>query len=291
MRQAPGTVSRILWHFTGGPKWNTSKDCQEKRPKLAEDAYHALLSIIRSKQLSLGGYREVVKVHLPKLRRYNKKAGKMEHLRNITITMKSSPVCCLSDIPIAHLSYHAERYGKFAIGFHREAAIRHGFNPVFYTLYNTDLVRSVRNVLVQLRKIQPDRVEAVADDIRLAISDLEDLECDHDRSVEHDLDRSADDLEEEAQDIEDGVDAAQTSFREFFAFIKTFDKAEFSSVYCEREWRSTRQFPFEMNDLAMIVLPRRGKGKSYFDDFVKRRRTLTLPRSIPVVPWEDLIEH
>jgi hypothetical protein len=39
----------------------------------------------------------------------------------------------LADIPVAHLSYHAHRYGKAAIGFHRDAAIREGFHPVFYT--------------------------------------------------------------------------------------------------------------------------------------------------------------
>ena len=33
-----------------------------------------------------------------------------------------------------HLGYHAERYGKIAIGFHRDAVIRHGFSPVFYQL-------------------------------------------------------------------------------------------------------------------------------------------------------------
>jgi len=35
----PGTVSKILWHFTGGPTWNTEKEKQNTTPKPANDAY------------------------------------------------------------------------------------------------------------------------------------------------------------------------------------------------------------------------------------------------------------
>ena len=38
----------------------------------------------------------------------------------------------MADIPIIHLGYHANRYGKFAIGFHRQAIIDCGFSPVLY---------------------------------------------------------------------------------------------------------------------------------------------------------------
>ena len=31
-------LSKILWHFTGGPKWDTAKDRQEQRPKPMEEA-------------------------------------------------------------------------------------------------------------------------------------------------------------------------------------------------------------------------------------------------------------
>ncbi len=62
------------------------------------------------------------------------------------------------------------------------------------------------------------------------------------------------DISSELRDIENAVTKAQTSFTEFLAFVKTFNQSEFSTIYCEREWRSTRQFPFGLNDIAMIVL-------------------------------------
>ena len=64
----------------------------------------------------------------------------------------------------------------------------------------------------------------------------------------------------------------------------------FRSVYCEREWRSTREFAFELSDVAMIVLPRKIAEQTFYDEFVKHRRA-RLPRAIPIVPWEDLVEH
>lgn len=69
---------------------------------------------------------------------------------------------------------------------------------------------------------------------------------------------------------------------------------EFDTIYCEREWRSLRTYHFQEYDdaIAMIVLPRNEKRGKYFNDFVsKDAERLGLPRSIPIVPWEDLIEY
>jgi hypothetical protein len=33
MPSSPGTVSKILWHFTGGPRWNEVEKRQEATPK------------------------------------------------------------------------------------------------------------------------------------------------------------------------------------------------------------------------------------------------------------------
>lgn len=291
MGQPPGTVSRILWHFTGGPPWNSVENRQGSKPKPREEAYGALLSILKSRELLLGQYRELVKVDLPKLRRHNKQTRKMEQVKSTTVTMTSSQVCCLSDIPVAHLSYHAKRYGKFAIGFHRDAAVRHGFNPVFYTLHKSNVLRSVRRVFVRLRQAEGNSIDSIASDIGSIIQDLEELECDGSGDVERNLGRSADELGDEARSLEEAVSSARKHFSEFLAFVKTFDNEEFSSIYCEREWRSTKSFAFTVDDLAMIVLPKGGSGTHYFNEFVDRGRSLKLPRSIPVVPWEDLVEH
>jgi hypothetical protein len=74
------------------------------------------------------------------------------------------------------------------------------------------------------------------------------------------------------------------------AFVKIFANDEFSAIYCEREWRSTNPFRFTIDDVAMIVLPGVVENRRYFDEFVSGSSE-GVPRSIPIVPWEDLIEH
>ncbi len=61
----PGRVSKILWHFTGGPTWSKRLKRQGSRPKRSSEAYANLVSILRSRELRLGEYREVVRVVLP----------------------------------------------------------------------------------------------------------------------------------------------------------------------------------------------------------------------------------
>jgi hypothetical protein len=284
MAKHPGTVSQILWHFTGGPRWNSAKKCQESRRKPADEAYEAFLAIFRSKELHLGQYREVVKVRFPRPKAM-RKAGVPT---TSTVQMESSRVCCLSDIPIAHLAYHAGRYGKLALGFHRRAALRHGFNPVFYSPHDASVLRSLRRVFTRLNKVDLKLFKKAIENLE---RETEDLECDQGHAVEVDLAWEIADIETAAGAVGQAVSSARESLEEFLAFVKTFDKREFSTIYCEREWRSTKAFPFTFQDLAMIVLPDRPKGNSYFSKFLREARALKLPRSIPVVPWEDLVEH
>ena len=80
------------------------KKKQESKPKPADAAYRAVLSILKSKELRIGQYHEVVKIRVPELRRYNEKRKTLETQKNAFVELVSRPVCCLSDIPIAHLS-------------------------------------------------------------------------------------------------------------------------------------------------------------------------------------------
>jgi hypothetical protein len=71
MKQSPATVSTILWHFTGGPKWDEKKQCQDRKPKPDVDVLKSLIGILTSKHLRLGGYREVISAIVPTYRSYN----------------------------------------------------------------------------------------------------------------------------------------------------------------------------------------------------------------------------
>ena len=65
--QPPGTVSKILWHFTGGPRWNPKKKKQYIRLKPSEEAYERLKKILKDCELKVGQHVEVIKLLWPEL--------------------------------------------------------------------------------------------------------------------------------------------------------------------------------------------------------------------------------
>jgi hypothetical protein len=284
----PGTVSKILWHFTGGPTWNAKENRQNKHPKSARAAYAALVSILQSRELRIGQFKEVVKVRVPYVRKHDPKTDTFKYEKNVLVEEMSVPVCCLADIPVAHLSYHSQRYGKFAIGFHRETAITHHFNPVFYTLHDAKVVRSIYEGFSQLKFAD---TYLIRDAVSTMEDEVESAQCEHAHDADIDITSAMGQFEIGADDIETALDESRTSFRRFLAFVKTFDRHEFSTIYCEREWRAVSTLKFSYADVAMIVLPRKVRNTSYYEKFVSQgSERLRLPRSIPVVPWEDIVE-
>jgi hypothetical protein len=284
----PGTVSKILWHFTGGPRWNVKKKCQESKPKPISEAFEALCGILRSAQLRVGNYREVVRVRISS--RVRDKQGKWIKGPDKDVERESAPVCCVADIPVAHLSYHAARYGRIAIGFHRQAPLRSGFNPVFYSLQNSPAVKQLHRGIASLEEI--DLREFIKLDLQRDVeSAAEDFTCEDGHPVEVPPLFAYTAIDGAIDDVLEKVEHSNECFNSFLPFIKTFDEHEFSTVYCEREWRSTNFFSFKMDDIAMIVLPKGGDDQ-LFTRFINEVVTaVNLPRTVPVVPWEDLIEH
>ncbi|RJQ52682.1 MAG: hypothetical protein C4526_07815, partial [Nitrospiraceae bacterium] len=188
------------------------------------------------------------------------------------------------DIPIAHLSYHAYRYGKIAIGFYRRDVLKHGFNPVFYTLENTSVIQSIYSSLRKLSFIDID-----TNNIFYNITDAL-KKIDVDKAI--DIESALDAIENEAFSFASWIDNAAHNFKSFLAFVKTFKEDEFGTIYCEREWRSTKSFEFDIANVAMIVLPKKAGDNNYFELFLKKHiEEVGLPSTVPVVPWEDLVEH
>ena len=285
---SPGTVSKILWHFTGGPLWDAEKERQGSSPKPVAKAYRNLKSILTTRQLRLGSYREIVKVVIPLLRTYDRKSGKPVVKRNMPGRIVSSAVCCLADIPAPHLRYHSYRYGKFAIGFHREAAVDWGFNPVLYTLEDTPIVRSVYQGFAAFDFADPDAIGGFVDSLESELSSMEEAQEAHGVDVSEQLA----DIQEEVRTVSYAMSDAKGSLEELTAFVKSFKPKEFATIYCEREWRTTRAWDFNIDDGAMIVVPRAENGKQYYRPFVEKfLPKQDVPRRIPVVPWDDLIEH
>jgi hypothetical protein len=85
---------------------------------------------------------------------------------------------------------------------------------------------------------------------------------------------------------------ARKHLQHLMAFIKTFNRRQWVSVYCEREWRSTAPFCFRPADIAMVAIPRAIGRVSFYRPFVDRvAKRLQLPRHVSILAWEDLIEH
>lgn len=287
----PGTVSQILWHFTGGPLWDSVLKKQGKVLKPAGDAFAALLGILTARELRVGQYHEIVKVQVPKRRRWDAETRKAVVETNVMVELESSPVNCLADIPIIHLGYHAQRYGRFAVGFHRASAIKHGFSPLLYSLHDAAFLRSIYQGFAAL-----DDAEVDVDSIKYTASDVEDeignATCEHGHELDSDAADSVDSIETDADRIQSSLDGAKKSFEQLLAFVKTFNESEFRTIYCEREWRSISTFKFTDADIAMIVAPRNKGGRLFFDELIAQSEgALVLPRKIPIVPWEDLLEH
>ena len=202
----PGTVSKILWHFTGGPAWDPQKNKQSPRLKPPIDAFGKLKSIIKSRTLKVGRFREVINVVLPAYRQYSPSKKGIIVIKNKRITMYSSPVCCLADIPAVHLGYHAKRYGQFAIGFHRRSVVQHGFNPVLYTLPTTEVIRHIYEGLSSLESIDADAVVTAAESIEVdPLGEVDESEITLDTS----------EVESEAEVMQGYAQEAQTSIKRF----------------------------------------------------------------------------
>ena len=196
----------------------------------------------------------------------------------------SPPICCLADIPIMHLGYHAARYGKIAIGFHRDLAIRVQFSPVFYQLRHSGILQSIYEGIAELENASHVDLES---DVQVLADDLNHVEED---SVP-DIASMMYDLAGVASVVANAVTSGTESFENLLAFIKTFDTDEFDTIYTEREWRSTKPFAFDHDDISMIVLPRNLDAGDHYKEFVYEAKTIGLPATVSIVAWDDLIEH
>jgi len=189
-------TSEVLWHFVS-------------RNKDHETSYNTLISILKE-GFRLGKKNEEFKF-------YDFKGKKW-------VTLWGYPVNCLADIPLKDLHIHAERYGQFAIGFHKESAINNHFNPVLYI----NQYSSVFHRFIELR----NELEAYLDRTDKVMSDkLQEL------LLLLGSIAKAGDLK--ANPVIDG----------------NMDELQANNFYYEREWRSIYPWNFDSGCVAAIIIP------------------------------------
>lgn len=270
MTTKPKTHSNILWHFTGGPAWDSKKQRQSKLLKTDEKAYEIALAILQSKSLRLGGFHEVVKVILPNYRIYDRKTKTFKNKKNHKVELKTCPVCCIADIPESGLSHHAKRYGKMGIGFKRAAILKAGFNPVFYTLHTTEIAKNFFSAQAGLNSVDIFDVESEVENV------LDDIRSNLCSRCEEDVDLDGSSISTEAENQLEEVHSSLDDLENIMSYVKTFNVNEFNSIYAEREWRCLRQFNFTFDDVDTLLFP----TKMMLDDFKKSTSKLKLPLRI-----------
>ncbi|MGV7930658.1 MAG: abortive infection system antitoxin AbiGi family protein [Spirochaetota bacterium] len=281
----PGTVSKIVWHFTGGPLWDDTTKKQKDERKSDDDAYNNLYNIIKTKELAIGHYKEVIHYTIPRRYVFDADHNRQYFEENIPSVIESKPICCVAEIPIQHLFYHSHRYGKFAIGFYRESLLRNNFNPVLYTLSNDNFIYHILQAHESSKLVGED-ISTIPEIINELIDKFQNSKLPDDGS------KTLTVIKKYMNIYGERVKHIELVLQTIISFIKTINKNEFDTIYCEREWRSTDSFKFNFNDVAFIVMP-----KSYFinesfnDSIIKISEELSIPRYLPIVPWEDLIEH
>ena len=252
---------------------------QNKHPKLASAAYKALKSILRSKTVRVGEKQRIVVA-----KRISKtKSNRSADAKEARLPLERIPICCLADIPIIHLGYHASRYGKFALGFHRDKAIHAGFSPVFYQLESSPIMKDMYDTLYLLREMSGPHTASTIP------TKEEILQCPSPLAGK--LAVMIVGLEEMVHLHIEGHKHAAARMEQIFGYIKAFEMNEFDSIYCEREWRLTKPYVFDFPDIAMIVVPKKVQKAEYFSPFLEFANEIELPRRIPIVAWEDLVEH
>ncbi len=298
----PGTTSKILWHFTGGPPEIDGKRIKDRK-KPDDKAFSILRDILGSGFL---------------------KASKETVRFKTDEDPEPKPVlsfycCCVAEIPIQHLRYHADWYGKSALGFRRENLKgTYRFRPVQYAFDHDDWAipnaDSLRGFIEYAFGAQKEIIYAISKTLELSESSMP---------------------KEERQRLIEFMKLIKPPFelllrlllapKAQLRFTKSFHEQDFGTIYCEREWRKIYKgdtseptsiacvvnedgvhmvevdkvdkvfmeedegLKFKPEDVSFIVCPGNYVNELALriqdeDDFKKYF-------GIPVVAFEDLLEH
>jgi len=241
--------SKIFWHFTGGPVL-PNVETTPKSPKEAlkhglkdlKEAYNNLELIIKSKYL---------------------KASCNE---SIFGNRKTSPFCCVTDIPLVYLHQHQQYYGDVAIGFKSDMIYR-DFNPVLY-LNVKELYEVISEVDTGVEKWTEEEVEKYG---LLNVANPPTKNEDGTYNVAFVKTRYVD------------TDRPYDQFLLNLIKPTKFSDDAGESFYQEREWRALDNFHFEYKDIAAIIVP-----ESHIDKASDLLTGIGEAKEISLMSWEFL---
>ncbi len=136
--------------------------------------------------------------------------------------VKEPKAVCFCDITVSHLASHINKYGDVGLGFHRKA-----------------LVEKVPD----LRPVKYQPIKGLGDLEKFNKSDWKILKSKKEVSLGEYVKIPT--FLENTDEMNRGINSEH-----------------FEDIYEEREWRSFRRFEFTTEDLAFVVLPKRGLVKN-----------------------------
>ena len=175
---------------------------------------------------------------------------------------------CFCDIPDESLSIHTAKYGRFGIAFKKSFLLSRGANPVYYVATSAIAQRFDREKVTALINAAQSghAVDVLTGPANFMIETARQQYFDEMMPIY----RSIHDLMNQTllQDAVDGSDSGSFDrlfdlqyFLAFqiFSYIKFFDPSlaedDPDNYYMEREWRSVRNVPFELNDVCAVLVP------------------------------------
>jgi len=168
-------------------------------------------------------------------------------------TFYGYPVCCLADIPLKDLHLHAWRYGNYAIGFHKESASKKGFNPVLYLNQSSILFFRLLNAI---EKIQNSLEEGSS--LSKDFEEISYIFWSH---------------------VKSGILWGNLEKNDIF------DERQLNNFYYEREWRSTFNWEFTHQDVAIIIVPNT-KLSQTVERIRENKENLRVNKVIPIIPFD-----
>ncbi|WP_027339074.1 abortive infection system antitoxin AbiGi family protein [Halonatronum saccharophilum] len=232
--------SKIYWHFTGSPDVNWSK---VKMPKEIEGEYKKASESVEILKLILASKKLL--------------AGSPEKIHG---NVRTNGFCCVCDIPFKDLIYHANYYGKVAIGFSANSIYKY-FNPVLYKECNFPIPSDIK--VDSNRKLDPEKTFDSKASVYKLMSYLFNLE--------------------ESEEYNVFLNKYLGELKKYIK-ITHFSEVDNETFYREREWRSTEgDYHFTEKDIEALLVP-----KKFISEVKNHLDINNYKDNITIIPFEFL---
>jgi hypothetical protein len=155
-------------------------------------------------------------------------------------------IVCFCDIPLADLHLHIEKYSSFGIAFSKTFLVEHGAAPVMYVpslgrpsllhFYDLKHVSSLPSRGISSQEVAFDRFWRYLNNFNQKLEVGDDVA-----------------LAKEWRRVIEFLDLSILSYLKFFDH-RLFDDDE-KNYYMEREWRASKDVPFDLSDIQRIIVP------------------------------------